>query len=54
LISAQEDEPGIGRIRMKRIPIASADCLTGFVKEAIAPGSTVHTDGWVGYDPLKG
>ncbi len=25
-----------------------------FVKEAIEPGSTVHTDGWAGYDPLAG
>ena len=45
--------PGIGRIRMKRIPDASADSLMEFVEEAIEPGSTVHTDGWPGYDPLK-
>lgn len=54
VIAAQEDGPGIGRIRMKRIPDASADSLLGFVKEAIEPGSTVHTDGWIGYDPLEG
>ena len=54
LIAAQEDGPGIGRIRMKRIPDASADSLMEFVKEAIEPGSTVHTDGWAGYDPLEG
>jgi hypothetical protein len=24
-----------------------------FIEEAIEPGSVVHTDGWVGYDPLK-
>lgn len=53
VIAAQEDGPGIGRIRMKRIPDASADSLMGFVKEAIDPGSTVHTDGWTGYDPLN-
>jgi transposase-like protein len=39
---------------MKRIPDASADSLMEFVKEAIEPGSTVHTDGWAGYDPLEG
>lgn len=53
VIAAQEDGPGIGRIRMKRIPDASGDSLTGFVKEAIEPGSTVHTDGWPGYDSLE-
>ena len=46
MIAAQEDGPGVGRIRMKRIPDASADSLMVFVKEAIEPGSTVHTDGW--------
>jgi transposase-like protein len=53
VIAAQEDGPGIGRIRMKRIPDASADSLMGFVSEAIEPGTTVHTDGWLGYDPLE-
>lgn len=53
VIGAQEDGPGIGRIRMKRIPDASADSLMGFVSEAIEPGTTVHTDGWLGYDPLE-
>src|ERR1039458_3916693 len=54
VIAAQEDGPGIGRIRMKRIPDASANSLMDFVKEALEPGSTVHTDGRVGYDPLEG
>ena len=53
VIAAQEDGPGIGRIRMKRIPDASAESLIGFVQEAIEPGSTVHTDGWLGYIPLE-
>jgi transposase-like protein len=53
VIAAQEDGPGIGRIRMKRIPDASADSLMAFVEEAIEPGSTVHTDGWLGYSPLE-
>ncbi len=54
VIAAQEDGPGTGRIRMKRIPDASANSLMDFVEEAIESGSTVHTDGWVGYDPLEG
>ena len=53
VIAAQEDGPGIGRIRMRRIPDASAESLMPFIKESIQPGSTVHTDGWVGYLPLK-
>ncbi len=53
VIAAQEDGPGIGRIRMKRVPDASANSLIGFVQETIEPGSTVHTDGWVGYFPLE-
>jgi transposase-like protein len=49
VMAAQEDGPGIGRIRMRRIPDASAASLHLFVCEAIEPGSVVHTDGWQGY-----
>jgi len=54
VIAAQEDGKGIGRIRMRRIPDASAPSLMPFVEDAIEPGSLVHTDGWSGYDPLEG
>jgi transposase-like protein len=54
VIAAQEDGDGIGRVRMRRIPDASAESLMRFVEEAVEPGSLVHTDGWTGYDPLKG
>jgi transposase-like protein len=53
VIAAQEDGPGIGRIRMRRIQDASAESLMPFVKEAIEPESTVHTDGWLGYFSVK-
>src|SRR5271157_1567350 len=53
VVAAQEDGKGIGRIRMRRIPDASAESLMAFVEEAIEPGSVVHTDGWTGYDPLE-
>lgn len=53
VIAAQEDGAGIGRIRMRRIPNASAESLIPFIQEAVEPGSTVHTDGWLGYEPLK-
>src|ERR1039457_2142226 len=50
VIAAEEDGAGIGRIRMRRIADASAESLLPFVEEAVEPGSTVHTDGWLGYD----
>ncbi len=31
---------------------ASAASLVPFAPESIEPGSTVHTDGWLGYEPL--
>jgi len=43
---------GFGRIRMCRVPDASADSLQAFVEESIEPGTTVYTDGWLGYDRL--
>lgn len=52
-IAAQEDGPKVGRIRMRRVPDASAKSLEGFIAEAIEPGSLVHTDGWVGYGGLR-
>jgi transposase-like protein len=54
IIAAQEDGAGIGRIRMRRIPDASAESLMPFIQETVEPGSVVHTDGWTGYDPLDG
>jgi transposase-like protein len=53
VIAAEEDGAGIGRIRMRRIADASAESLLPFVEEALEPGSTVHTDGWLGYDPVE-
>jgi transposase-like protein len=54
VVAVQQDGDGIGRIRMRRIPDASAKSLMPFVEEAIEPGSVVHTDGWLGYVPLEG
>lgn len=49
VVGAEEDGEGIGRIRMTRIPNASAKSLERFVRGAIEPGSVLHTDGWEGY-----
>ena len=48
-VAAQADGHGIGRIRMRRVKDASAASLQPFIREAVAPGSVVHTDGWEGY-----
>jgi transposase-like protein len=44
---------GFGRVRMRRVPSAEGAHLVGFVREAVAPGSKVHTDGWRGYNALS-
>ena len=54
VVAAQEDGPGIGRIRMRRIPDASASSLMPFVQDSVQAGCVVHTDGWLGYLPLEG
>jgi transposase-like protein len=52
VIAAEEDGAGMGRIRMRRIPDASAESLVPFVEESIEPGSTIHSDGWPAYDAV--
>ena len=52
-IAAQEDATGIGRIRLARVADGSTPSLHGFIQQAIAPGSTVHTDGWAPYQGLE-
>lgn len=53
VVAAEEVGRGIGRIRMRRIPNASAVNLGAFIHDVIEPGSEVHTDGWHGYDRVK-
>ena len=53
VVAAQEDGPGIGRIRMRQIIDASAESLLPFIRDSVEPGSTIHTDGWLGYLPLE-
>ena len=52
VIAAQIDGKGIGRIRLRRIPAASASPLVAFVKHTVKPGSVVITDGWEAYAGL--
>jgi transposase-like protein len=54
VIAAECDgEKRVGRIRIARIPDASAESLEGFIKANIAQGSTIHTDGWKSYNGVK-
>ena len=53
VVAAQEDGPGIGRIRMRQIPDASSASLVPFVQDSVAEGSVVPTDGWLGYLPVE-
>ena len=39
---------------MRQIPNASSASLIPFAQDSAAPGSVVHTDGWLGYLPLEG
>jgi transposase-like protein len=52
-IAAEQDGKGIGRIRLARVADGSTPSLHGFIQQAIAPGSTVHTDGWAPYQGLE-
>ena len=53
LIAAQADGRKIGRIRLARIPDASAASLEPAVQQAIEPGACVQTDDWSGYNRLR-
>ena len=53
VIAAEEDGPGIGRIRMVTIPAATREHLHRFVREATDRGSVIHTDGWRAYEGLE-
>jgi len=53
VVAAQEDGRSIGRIRLRRSPDASAGSLIPFIEDSVEPGSVIHTDGWLGYQPLE-
>jgi transposase-like protein len=54
LIAEEIKQPkGFGRVRMRHVPDASGGNLIPFVCDAVARGSAVCTDGWVGYTGLS-
>jgi transposase-like protein len=53
-VAVEEKGAGMGRIlRMSRVRDASAASLVPFVEDSVEPGAVVHTDGWLGYEPLE-
>lgn len=53
VIAAQKDGKRIGRIRLHRVPNASAGSLESALKASVEAGSIVRTDAWVGYSGLS-
>jgi transposase-like protein len=53
VVAAQVDGRRTGRIRMRRVADATSTSLLAFIREVVKPGSTVITDGWVGYTGLS-
>lgn len=53
VIAVEIKQPkGFGRVRMRHIPDASGNSLLPFVRDVVAPGAVVFTDGWSGYNRL--
>jgi hypothetical protein len=52
--AAEADDEEVGRIRLRQIPDRTKVTLHAFVADCIKPGSTVHTDGALGYHDLDG
>jgi len=53
LIAVEDKGRHFGRIRLRRVVDASGASLIPAVQESVEPGSTVHTDGWSGYEGLS-
>lgn len=52
-IAAEVRGPRTGRIRLKRIPDVSSRSLEAFVRQVVAPGMEIVTDGRWGYSGLE-
>ena len=50
MIATEINDDRIGRIRLRRVPDASAPSLEGAIIEAVGQGSLIRTDGWNGYN----
>ncbi len=54
VVAVEVESKRLGRIRIRHISDFSARSLIPFVEENVEPGSAVRTDGWTGYQGLKG
>lgn len=53
VIAVEIKQPkGLGRVRMRHVPDASATHLLPFVTDVVLPGTSVLTDGWRAYNGL--
>lgn len=54
LVAVEKRRSRAGRVRFQQIPFATGDRLVRFVKQSVAPDSTIITDGYPAYiDVLK-
>lgn len=53
VVAAEEDGPGIGRIRLRRVDDVTKETLQRFIGDSVEPGSTVNTDGLKSYLGLE-
>ncbi len=53
VVAVEENGAGIGRIRFRQIPDASAATLNQFLRDSVGTGSVVRTDGWRGYQKVE-
>jgi transposase-like protein len=55
VVATEVHEPReFGRIRLRHVADVSGKSLVGFIRDVVAPGSVILTDGWRGYDQLRG
>ena len=53
VIATESEGTHMGRIRLARVPDASAQSLEKAVQKTVLPGAVIHTDGWKGYGKLS-
>lgn len=53
VIAVEVRGPASGRIRLRSIPNASGPILQSFVRDTVAAGSVLRTDGWTSYLGLE-
>ena len=52
-VAVEEEGSGMGRVRLKRVPHASAASEEAFLLGAVEPGKVIRTDGKPSYAPLR-